>query len=251
MKLVWTYNNLDTLYSIENNRMTIDKKMILISYYYESIKQAKNLGYYTIIYCDQASVKYFDGLIDEIVVREGYNNSKLWDCLKIKVLEERNDDFCLIDGDLILNQRLPDYNADVLFERYETINWSWGYEPTIKFLTDKNVLSIIPEWKSERIPVMNVGLLSFRNDDLKKKYVESWNKLNLLINDNIDKIEIHHGTMVTTQYLLTLLSKNYKIHYNENANNELYNHYAGKIKFEKPIYSYKHMLEKEIKRNII
>lgn len=209
------------------------------------------LGYYTIIYCDKISVKYFKDLVDEIVIVEGYRDSKLWDCLKIKVLEERSDDFCLIDGDLILNKRLPDFNGDMMFERYETINWSWVYEPTIKILTNLEVVKKIPEWSTERIPVINVGLLSFKNDDLKRKYIDRWNTLSSFINENINKIETHFGTMVATQYLLTLICKDSNLFYNVNLNNELYTHHAGKIKFEKPIFPYKDMMEKEIKKSII
>ena len=106
MKLIWTYD-------INAKQLSEVNRTILTNYYILSIKSAKNLGYYTIMYCNSSIKDFWSDYVDEVNEVDNYENSLLWDSFKIKVLEERDDEFCLIDGDVILHDRLPEFYNEV------------------------------------------------------------------------------------------------------------------------------------------
>ena len=183
MKLVWTYN---ILAKVGNKNE--ERKTILINYYIVSIKKAKSLGYYCIMYTDSFSKKYFEKIVDEIHICDQYENSIQWDCYKVYALEDRNDDFVLIDGDVILNDKLPKFDADVVFDTYEVANWKKEYEPVIKQFTELGIGDVIEEWATERKNVFSCGILYFKNDENRKLYVQQWKKYNNFLNEIIKTI---------------------------------------------------------------
>lgn len=239
MKLIWTYNS-NVTFGEQVGTHTPERVIILLNYYIHSIRVAIKFGYETIIYCDSSSQKYFNGVADEVIVIDSYENSPLWDSFKIKVLEDREDDFCLIDGDIILHNKLPIFTDDITFDSYEINNFNSNYRDILNDLTNMKIDNILDMWDNKKVPIISCGMLSIKNDKLKKDYVSAWKIYNKFIIDNINNVEIDCATMVGAQYLLTILSEKYtqnKLSNLVGGINPYYKHFCGPVKYNKPIAS--------------
>lgn len=255
MKLIWTYNSNIKIKSDSPSSIffptyenTIKRNNIILNYYILSIKNAKKLGYETIIYTDTESEKYFKDIVDEIVLISDYGSSPLFDSFKFKVLEDRNDDFCLIDGDVILHSKLPNFNCDVTFDSYEKSNWS-TYETIIKTLTNLGISNEISLWDTKKMDIISCGLLSFKNKKIKEQYLELWKEFNIFIKNHIDSVDVDFATAVGAQYLLTILINKNNISHSNISNglgiiNEYYHHHIGDLKYKTPIVPIDYTLNK-------
>jgi hypothetical protein len=258
MKLVWTYDSeVKTIVSSVGNwdmGYVENRKMILLNYYIHSIKSAKELGYYTIIYCNSNSVKYFKDLVDEFIVVDKYENTPLWDGIKTCPLEHRNDSFCLIDGDIILHKRLPEFDTDIVFDVLESGNWEKDYEETVNKLDKLNIGEIIPEWCPNRILIANSGVLYVNNKEFKNRYINGWKEINNFIKNHLDEINTFQGSLIAGQLFFTLLMNKMNISNKPLSeflghDNGYYTHFYGGTKFKNPITKYNsYILEKEGKK---
>lgn len=227
IKLIWTYDG-----SVEKTIMNETHRIVLINHYILSIMTAKKLGYNTIIYCDRNSEHYFKDVVDEIIYLETNPYKKIWDYPKFYVLENRDDDFMLIDGDVILNKKLPVFDEDIIFDTHEHGNWEFDYLEIIKKLEIAGVKEHIPFWTTEKIPVINTGILYIQNKDFKDKYVKMWKFMYdwiFSLNETFDKTKI---AMIISQYLLTILVNNNNITFRKmnkyvSEKGEFYTHYFG------------------------
>jgi len=229
MKLVWTYNDI----GFES------RKIIIINYYILSITNAKKLGYYTIIYTTSNVSNIFESIADQVIVIDQYENSKLWDSFKFKVLEDRDDEYYLIDGDLILHSKLPNIKFDIIFDAYDKVSWVRNYSKQVNYLTNKGVSKIIPFWDNKRIDIFNCGILRIWDVRNKNIYLDYWKKFNNFILNNCNGSDLDF-TATGAQYLLTLLSNNLGLNSNPLSNslgeqNIYYKHHVGTIKFTNPI----------------
>lgn len=251
MKLIWTYDG-----KMSKGDDTSKNKIILINYYIYSILTAKKFGYITIIYCDSDSQKYFKDIIDEIIIVDSYEDSIIWDYMKVKVLEDRDDEFYLIDGDVILHDILPIPNADIVFDTYETANWLDEYLYTSKQLMDLDISSIISYWDSIRIPVISTGIF-YLDSKFRNNYVSEFKKCNAFINSMKYNNKFHKDyiSLVGGQYLLTLFVNNNNLK-KQNLNSNMgemgkyYKHYFGKTKFQNPLVPVEYILH-NLKKQLI
>lgn len=252
MKLIWTYDG-----KMSKGDDTSKNRIILINYYVHSILTAKKFGYTTIIYCDSESKKYFDNIVDELVVVDSYEDSIIWDYMKVKVLEDREDDFYLIDGDVILHDKLPPFrtlyysNYDIVFDTYETANWRDEYMDTVIQLDNLNIKNVIPYWVINRLPIISTGVL-FLHPKYRKEYVSEFKKCNSFINKFKSTENFHkdHISLVGGQFLLTIFCEtNYlsKMNINNNMGDlgTCYKHHFGKTKFNNPIVPTDYMITKD------
>lgn len=237
MKLVWTYNS-NVTFGNQMGQKTIERETILINYYICSIQSAIKLGYYTIVYCDKTSYIHFKDTANEVIVLDSYQNSSLWDSFKIDVLENRNDDFCLIDGDVILHNKLPEFTTDITFDSYEINNFKYNYEDVVDALTNIGISNVIDCWENKRIPIISCGILHIMNNELKQKYIFYWKKYNEFISQHLNNFDIDLITMVGAQYLLSILAQNLshtKLSNLVGVNNLYYKHHCGPSKYNNPI----------------
>ena len=231
MRLVWTYD-------CTSKDLTETERTTLVNYYILSINSAKKLGYHTTMVCNQNDIGFWDSYVDE--VQYCNLNSPLWDSFKIYVLSSFRGDYCLIDGDIILHNKLPIIETDVVFDSYEILNWSNEYQPTIDILTDLGIKEIIPYWDNKRIPVMNCGILKINSTMAKILYLIDWKRFNQFIIDNIKYIDTKYATGVGAQYLLSLIVNQYNLS-TTNLTDTLgsygnyYQHYYGSQKYTSPI----------------
>lgn len=256
MRLIWTFDS-----SVFVDNLADSKRNILINYYILSIDRAKKLGYTTTIYCDEGSVNYFNEICDEIIVVTNKYDSPLYDYMKIQVLEEQPDDeYCLIDGDIILNFRLPEFKTDITFDAYEvhfnnTKNWSKDYEETVTHLTSLGIVDYIPEWSIMRGYVMNCGILSIKTQKNRDLYINSWKNYNNFIKNNIENLSMRNLTNIGAQYLLTILRDYYSISSEQMSEGfgkkgYYYTHDAGNTKYVTPIVSKTQILKKNLNKNL-
>lgn len=202
-------------------RDTLQKQWIEIS-----AASAKKVGYNTVLYTDDKSLKVISN-VDQI--HHIKCNSRLWDSLKIKVLQLRNDkNYFLSDYDIIYREQIKfDDFSDVFFDTYETNIETWNL--VYKEPSQKIEILNIPGWKSNPRPVMNLGILKFNNDNLKIKYIEEWYRLEK--ETTILDINSNFLTATISQLLLTLLTAEYKAkHFTTEylgAPNKYYQHFVG------------------------
>lgn len=221
MDIVYTYKT--PQYSIPN-RDRYQKDWLTLS-----LQSAKKLGYNTVLYTNSSDIS--KGLsIDELHLVN--TTSRLWDSLKINVLETRKgDDYFLSDYDITYFKRLEFPNSvDIIFDAFEDSDEIWNrvYKDTLTRIGKKLI--------NVQQPVSNVGVLKFNNTTLKEKYIEEWKKLEFTTRDS--KINPVYLTATVTQYLLTtLLTEEIKVHtfsgYSLGQPNEYYHHYNGKQKINK------------------
>ena len=252
MSLIWTYNGDAVLNKINDSR-----RITLINYYILSITEAKNLGYHTIIYTNTNSIKYFEGLVDEIIELNNYHSSLQWDSFKVNVLETRDDDFCLIDGDLILKKVLPDLDEGIMFDTYELGNWKKEYENTINQFTQLGIRDLVKEWDDVFTPIINTGILRFKSRDFKDLYVQRWKMCDKWISqmNRKNKIDMDSASLVGGQYLLTIMANYHninKMNINEQMgeNGTFYMHYFGENKFLNPLVPTDYLLNPQKTKNL-
>jgi hypothetical protein len=232
MKLIWTYNYNANMVGAKQWHLDI-----LTNFYKASIISAKKLGYETIIYTNTSHSHIFEPYVDEVICVDDYEQSPLFDSFKIKVLEERSDDFYLIDGDVILNSKLPELDVDVTFDAYESKFWKPTYGDPLKELRSIGVNDVIPLFYIEKAEKMfNCGILRITNKELKKAYVCHWKRFNQFVKDNKYRLFLDHTT-VGAQYILTILSKEMGVKWEPLSEflgnqNQYYRHYAGRIKYK-------------------
>lgn len=256
-KLIWTYNsnikvksnNPSSVYYTENKNDS-KRKNITINYYILSITNAKKLGYTCVIYTDNESSIYFENIVDELIVVSDYEESPLFDSFKFKVLEERDDEFCLIDGDLILHSKLPIFVNDIVFDSYETGSWSKVYSDTISTLDNLKITKSLSFWENEKTDIMCCGLLYFKNKKHRITYLNLWKEFNSFIKNHLTSVDLDFATAVGAQYLLTIMVKKLKLN-NLNISNQLgvrnqyYHHHNGDLKYKKPIVPTDYILNNE------
>lgn len=252
MKLIWTYDS-----KMSKGDDNSKNRIILINYYIHSILTAKKFGYECIIYCDSDSVNYFNTIVDDLIIVDSYENSIIWDYMKVKVLEDRDDEFYLIDGDVILHGILPNPITDIMFDTYETANWKDEYAYTSKQLEDLGIQNIIPYWSSERIPVISTGVF-YMKPSYRNEYVLEFKKCNSFINEMKSTNEFHKDyiSLVGGQYLLSLFIKNSglsitKFNSNMGDTGMYYTHHFGKTKFKNPLVSSDNIIDLTINKNLI
>lgn len=240
MKLIWTYDSNSKL-------LTEEERIILVNYYILSITSAKKLGYHTIMVCNESENKFWKKYVVETCICDSYENSPLWDSFKMRGLELLSYNDYLIDGDVILHNKIPENRNDIIFDSYEILNWSNEYQPTINKLTELGIGNVIRIWDTKRIPIMNCGVLSINNIMLRLMYLTQWKKFNQFVIDNINEIDTKYATAVGAQYLLTLIANSYngsstKLTENLGDRGEYYQHYYGSQKYTSPIVPTDHIL---------
>jgi hypothetical protein len=215
-----------------------------------SMKKSKQLGYKVVLYTDYPSP--FEDFVDELNIRENYH-TMFWDSYKFIALEERDDNFFSIDGDVVLKNPLPDFKDDVLvdfmsLDRYKLYRNGIPNVPssvnTLKQFEDTNVQSIFPYFDTtQQVPIPTTGVLKFNNDKKRYKYLESWKNLYKLTKDN--NINPKIATSVAAEYALGCLINKNKWSYRELStlqegryNSPFYKHYMGKIKFKPGIVNF-------------
>jgi len=199
----------------------------------KSIKFAKR--YHSVrLYTDDVTLPMVNDIDVDIVL---VDTTGFWfiDDFKLHLLSHISDYEILVDVDLFLYNPLHlngGYDIWVDFKDNSSNEWYRNY---IKYCVDNGIIKILPDFVQFSMSIPNIGILKINNPDLKKDYIELYNRIRdwLLSLDSKPNIEL---SIILGQYLLGLLLKDgkYKISYcHRNKNN--YIHLSGPVKFKKGI----------------
>lgn len=202
-----------------------------------SINHAKTLGYDCSIYIPPHLHKYFDDLGIE-VKNVTYGGNNFFDYVKNYILKVELGEYIIIDGDLILNKRLPSLSAHLLYEKQEPQSWKLFYRDEVNNLNRLGIHNIIPEWTGKkRLDIVNIGLLSVENEEFKNIWLDRWDKVKFFVESNITTNQIRY-TPIAAQYMLTELIEYYNVDTKDFKTLSLpstYTHYSGESKFTSSI----------------
>lgn len=154
------------------------------------------------------------------------------DDFKIYLMDNISEEEVLVDTDLFLWKPLsmPD-GYDLYVEHRENAR-KWWYTEHYQYFIDGGIQDIIPNFNKEVIHAPNIGIFKFKNEELKRNYIELYNKVRKW---TLDKPIIYPGaSVILGQYLLGILltEKKYKVCYMRKVEDNYYTHYAGKTKFK-------------------
>lgn len=222
---------MNLIYTFDKNvhKDDLHKFEVIKSYYINSINSAKKLGYNIEIYTNTHIFDEYSDIVNNVV-----DEFTFWDGFKTLPLLN-NSNGILIDGDIIFHSKMPEFTNDVdlYFDGWES--WIDLYSKCVNELTNLGIGNIIPEWESKPQRVINIGLLKINNSSLKEVYLDRWYKMYKFCNDNKNNMKYFYMCCtIASQYLLTLLSKNYKIKNLSNIlgnPNEYYTHFVGQKKY--------------------
>lgn len=223
-KLVWGlyFENVD----LNQNLYT------LINFHRLSIINANKLGYDCCIYTPKHLHRYFDDLKVHIVDVPKIS-SVFFDYIKHYILKNEKGEYLIIDGDLILNQRLPNIDADLLYEKKESQSWDTFYKNQVDTLTNLGIGDIVKEWTGKkRFDITNIGLLHIKDEQFKKIYIEKWDLVKDFVESNIKEGHWDY-TQIGAQYMLTELIEYYKLNvkdFKTESPKNTYIHYMGNVK---------------------
>jgi hypothetical protein len=226
-----------------------------INYYRLSIKHAIDLGYECKFFLSRNILEYFSDLNVELIEVPELTPT-FYDSINFHILNSEYRNCPILDGDIILYRRLPEVEADLVYEMPETNSWEWLYEFWVNYINSTDILKIIPEWTGKkRNRIINIGLLHIKNNNLLDLYYKRWNDFRIYIENNKSSLEYKHVnfdtveyTTMASQYILTELVDyyNYTIIDYKSMNrveaSPYYKHYVGTQKFTNNLVPYDRLL---------
>lgn len=246
MKLVWGLYLPTTpinIYQFDN------KFWAYINYHRLSIKIASDMGYDCHLYLNKEICKYYQDLNVTLHIVDKLKTT-FFDAITFYILDTEHKNDLILDGDIILNKKIPDIKADIVYEMKETHSWEWLYEFWVNALTDIGINDIIPEWTGKKYTqIINIGAIQIQNNKFRGIYLERWKTLRDFINKNIDNLPYKgtdknpvEYTTVAAQYLLTELANYYNMHTIDLKPLKVYKHYVGTQKFTNNLVPYDRIL---------
>jgi hypothetical protein len=157
------------------------------------------------------------------------------DDFKVYLLDIIEDNEVIVDTDLFLFAPLNLEGEYDLYVDFKDNSSKYWYTECLDWFIDNGIKELFPNFNDEIIPVPNIGVLKFKNKELRKKYTEAYYTLRkwVLFKDK----DVGRGvSIILGQYLLGMLMAGYSIKYcYKNKNN--YAHLSGPVKFEKNVLS--------------
>ena len=149
----------------------------------------------------------------------------------------------LCDGDLFLNKKLQisgDYDLmfDCLFDIENSVNYEFYeyYRNVSKILVDHKITDTIPFYKNNLEKVINIGLLWFKDEKIKNKFLDFYFlQKNWIIENELEKqynfTKDFKNSVTFSQYFLTLFVNEYKLKSQGFRDYSDYIHYSGSVKY--------------------
>jgi hypothetical protein len=231
MKLIYTFTR-------KLNHTSLERTVEIYKKSYE-----KNSKFHQIVlYTDEKSKNLLDDTFDNIKIIET-SDVLFFDDLKFKVLYHLNEDEMLCDGDLFLNKKLQisgDYDLmfDCLFDIENSVNYEFYeyYRNVSKILVDHKITDTIPFYKNNLEKVINIGLLWFKDEKIKNKFLDFYFlQKNWIIKNELEKqynfTKDFKNSVTFSQYFLTLFVNEYKLKSQGFRDYSDYIHYSGSVKY--------------------
>ena len=184
------------------------------------------------MYTTSDCVHLFEDIVDEIEIIDETYDVFFQDDLKFYVLQNETAPFTIIDGDIILDNKLITTNEDVVYEKLIKDNPNDDYFLKMRqYLIDYNIESHLPYWKNYdctyNLGIVHVNDISFVSGfikeytKLKDWYIKTIESVNSNLKNNV-VIEMATCTYFLSMYLM-LNNKSIGILNNTNS----FTHYSG------------------------
>jgi len=224
-----------------------DKTDHVLELYKVAMERANDFGHEVKFYGCDYCIDFLKGYYRESVSVENIDFD-ITDDLKMYIHSKEESGIVTIDGDLILNKKLKiNENADVVFEQIEEVlpnkNPSWSQAPEIfKSLEKYDVYNKFKHFIKGNDTMYNVGILYFKNNEIKKIFLDSFYNIKKWYLTNVEPNEklIPKGVIVSVilcQYYFKCISDKNKLNVEFAENTNDYKHYFGHAKFHDKIFN--------------
>lgn len=210
--------------------------------FYVSIQMANELGYETVLYGTSDAIERLGEYVTEI-----HNTNDLdyifFDDLKIYILETRNDEYLIMDGDVFLHSPLvfKNTNSFLYVDTIVKAHHSGYMKDALTTFNTFNIQSIIPEWNTFTKISFSTALLKIKgNNGLLKYYIESYKKLRSWFLKNEKELTKNNSDLecrkslsshLICEHLLQRMVEYYGLDYQQLDNENSYYHWQGAEKF--------------------
>lgn len=167
MKLVWSLVSRDKGYHTQ----------YVYDMFYVSIQMGKDLGYETVLYGTSDAEEHLSKYVDEFH-NVDFLDYKLFDDCKFYIWGSREDDYCLIDGDIFLFSKLEInktafVNYDIMVIQPDIDYMIEGLE----IINSYDINKIIPQWNGNTTSI-STGIIRWKEKNtILKDYIKSYYKL--------------------------------------------------------------------------
>jgi len=184
------------------------------------------------IYTTEDCVNLFDDIVDEVVIIHSEYETYFQDDLKFYVLQKETAPFTLIDGDIILDNKLNISNEDVVYEKLIKDNPNDDYFIKMrKHLLDYNVESHFSYWENFDY-TYNLGIVHVNNSKFVNGFMSEYTKFKNWYKEYVESVNPNLRNenvleMATCTYFLSMYLEihNHSIGVLNNKNS--FTHYSG------------------------
>jgi len=202
------------------------------------------------MYTTEEHKNLFVNDVDSIKIIDENYDIYFQDDLKFYVLQKETPPYTLIDGDIILDNKLKIGNENVVYEKklgeYPTEDY---FLKMLEYLDKYKVKKSFPYWKTFEY-TYNLGILHVNDNTFVNSFTEEYTKLKKWYKDNIDLVqpEIKKKVvieMATCTYFFSMFLEVHKFTIGVLNKENSFTHYSGtkqKLKFLKEIGAFKNTL---------
>lgn len=215
------------------NKWKLEERLLLYKY---SMTLAKK--YYTVIlYTDPFGEEQLKDYAD-IIVPLNKEKDYLWSEAKLEAIDRETSASLHLDGDLFLYEKLKLPDVDICYDTNELNLFESHYKNTIELFNENKIQQVFKEWNTVFNGSFNIGVLKFRNDNIKSKYIETFRNLKKWFTINLDpeiknQISTIRASMTLEEYSLTCLAEYYNWSSVELSKTNKYLHKWGSAKYSK------------------
>lgn len=253
--LCWSYKKLDQRAIVTGGTMSYEEYLDTnLKWYKLSIYKAKQLGYPTVMYCDDHLLEYWQSFeyLDEVNLVPIEFAEWYWDGYKFYALYVRDDFPIAMDHDVILNTHFIDKDVKVLVDSFdEDRHLIWRNRNVLNWYEDNGVIDIVPEWNKNPQPLACSGVIQIKDKGVKDLFFKRYLDLYQFMLDN--NIDPHWGTGIGGEALISFMANFYgwstsafnqcivpELQYENNT----YTHYFGNWKYRPGIVEFDYTKKK-------
>lgn len=182
MRLIWTYSK-----EWKRGENIAKYSHEYIQYLYKKSITSASKEYHKVIYTDEENVGIFEGIVDQVIVRNPKPFVFLAD-LKFEIAELLDGEMLITDGDIFYKNKLSvpkniplGFEVEIQEVRPKVLNWK-------NILIQHGIVSEVPIWNIDNSSSINLGLMYFNDDKLKSKLINEYKKTQKFYIDYIEPI---------------------------------------------------------------
>lgn len=168
MRIIYSFNT-----GIEEDYFKGDNLENNFKFYELSIRLARQ--YYPVtLYTDEYGASRLGHLVDEVKFLEKDPSNYIWSEPKFEAISRETGDFLHLDGDLFIVKPFNKPDADLYFDHIEHGLYEIYYKDNLENFDKYGIKERFPEWSKEYTGAFNIGIMGFRNDEIKNIYLDRY-----------------------------------------------------------------------------